>query len=126
MPAGGEAEVGVPFGVRLRLSHACVQSLAEDLGVDLLHIKGDAVSPTIRDVRRGGTDVDVMIRPESVSAFDHALRRNGWALYSSFVHGSPFGHAQTYLHPEWGYLDLHRFFPGIDLEPSRAFARLLG
>jgi hypothetical protein len=122
MPAG--AEVEVPLGVRLRLSRACVQSLADDLGVDLLHIKGHAVSPTIRLVGRGGTDVDVMIRPANVSAFDHALRRNGWVLYSSFVHGSPFGHAQTYLHPEWGYLDLHRFFPGIDLEPSRAFTRL--
>ena len=122
MPAGGE--VGVPLGVRLRLSRASVQSLADDLGVDLLHIKGDAVSPTIRLTGRGGTDVDVMIRPASVSAFDRELRRNGWAMYSSFVHGSPFGHAQTYLHPEWGYLDLHRFFPGIDLEPSLAFSRL--
>jgi hypothetical protein len=49
------------------------------------------------------------------------LRTHGWQVYSSFTYGSPFGHAQTYLHPTWGFFDLHRSFPGIGLDPTAAF-----
>jgi hypothetical protein len=45
-------------------------------------------------------------------------------VYSTFANGSPFAHAQTYAHPLWGYVDVHRLFPGIGLEPAEAFARL--
>ena len=50
--------------------------------------------------------------------------QHGWVVYSSFIYGSPYGHAQTYRHPDWGYLDLHRMFPGIRLDPEKAFDEL--
>ncbi|WP_448006677.1 nucleotidyltransferase family protein [Agromyces bauzanensis] len=119
-----ESQVSVPLSVRLRFGHAAVQHLAEQVGVDVLHIKGAAVDPELRPMTLGGTDVDVLVRPDDVARFDRALREHGWQLYSTFEFGSPFGHAQTYLHDAWGYLDIHRFFPGIRVSPSRAFDRM--
>src|SRR6478736_287123 len=113
-------EVAVPLEVRLRFGRAAVQVVADRIGVDVLHIKGDAVDPSLRATRTG-TDVDILVRPADVSRVDRAIRREGWVLYSTFMYGSPFGHAQTYLHDSWGYLDLHRAFPGIRLDPAAAF-----
>jgi Uncharacterised nucleotidyltransferase len=119
-----ESQVSVPLSVRLRFGHAAVQHLADEIGVDLLHIKGMAVDPELRLSMQRGSDVDVMVRPEHVARLDRALREHGWRLYSTFEFGSPFGHAQTYQHDSWGYIDIHRFFPGIRLAPTRAFDRL--
>ncbi len=119
-----ESQVDVPLSVRLRFGHAAVQYLADEIGVDLLHIKGAAVDPSLRPDGYAGTDVDVLVRPAHVSALDHAMRRHGWRLYSTFEWGSPFGHAQTYVHDAWGYIDIHQYFPGIRLDPPRAFERL--
>jgi hypothetical protein len=116
-----ESQVSVPLSVRLRFGHAAVQHLADHIGVELLHIKGAAVEPSLRPGGYGGSDVDVLVRPAHIATLDRAMRRHGWRLYSTFDYGSPFGHAQTYLHDAWGYIDIHRFFPGIRLEPVRAF-----
>ena len=116
-----ESQVSVPLSVRLRFGHAAVQYLADEIGVDLLHIKGVAVDPTLRSDRDTGTDVDVLVRVGHVAKLDRAMRQHGWRLYSTFEWGSPFGHAQTYVHDAWGYVDIHRYFPGIRLEPARAF-----
>lgn len=125
MPTGvNESQVSVPLSVRLRFGHAAVQVLADEIAVDVLHIKGAAVDPSLRPVERTGTDVDVMVRPEHVARLDRVLRQRGWTLYSTFDYGSPFGHAQTYQHRSWGYLDIHRFFPGIRVAPEVAFDRL--
>lgn len=113
--------VEIPLAVRLRLGRAAAQSVADRVGADILHIKGDAVDTALRPVVRSGTDVDILVRPAHVARLDAALRLNGWSVYSTFTYGSPFGHAQTYLHELWGYLDLHRLFPGIEEEPSVAF-----
>ncbi|WP_308467506.1 nucleotidyltransferase family protein [Rathayibacter soli] len=113
--------VEIPLAVRLRLGRAAAQSVADRVGADILHIKGDAVDTALRPVVRSGTDVDILVRPAHVARFDAALRLNGWSVYSTFTYGSPFGHAQTYLHEFWGYLDLHRLFPGIEEDPSAAF-----
>jgi hypothetical protein len=118
------AEVSVPLPVRLLLGRAAVQVIATEVGADLLHIKGNAVDPALRARDAPGTDIDVMVRPAHIPRLHDALVRHGWVVYSSFVYGSPFGHAQTYRHPDWGYLDLHRMFPGIRLDPERAFAEL--
>ena len=119
-----ETQVSVPLSVRLRFGHAAVQRLAEQIGVELLHIKGVAVDRELLPITHRGSDVDVLVRPEHVDRLDRALRAHGWRLYSTFDYGSPFGHAQTYLHDAWGYMDLHRFFPGIHLAPGPAFDRL--
>ena len=120
-----ESQVSVPLPVRLRFGHAAVQHLAGEIGVDLLHIKGAAVDPSLRPGGYAGSDVDVLVRPDHVARLDRAMRQHGWRLYSTFEYGSPFGHAQTYIHDAWGYTDLHRFFPGIRLEPEGAFLSLI-
>lgn len=116
--------VAVPLAVRLHLGRAAVQVAAQRCGADILHIKGDAVDPDIRPPGRWGTDVDILVRPRDVGILHGALADAGWTVYSSFATGSPFGHAQTYAHDHFGYLDVHRFFPGIERAPSAAFDHL--
>lgn len=112
--------VEVPMSVRLRLGRAAVQDLADRAAVDMLHLKGDAVDLDLRP-EHAGTDIDVLVRPGHESLLDDALRGHGWEVYSTFEWGSPFGHAQTYFNPTWGFLDLHRRFPGVGLDPATAF-----
>ena len=114
----------VPLRVRLRFGRAALQVVADQVGADVLHIKGNAADSSLRPGEASGTDVDILVRPAHVSALDRALRARGWRVYSTFVYGSPFGHAQTYLHDAWGYLDLHRWFPGIRTAPEVAFERM--
>ena len=99
-----------------------LQHVADEIGVDLLHIKGAAVdpSPAARPAMRG-TDVDVLVRPDALRT--GSIRRCGSTAGGSTArstYGSPFGHAQTYMHDAWGYIDVHRFFPGIRLAPEAA------
>ena len=68
MPTGvDESRVSIPLSVRLRFGNAAVQVLADEIGVDLLHIKGATVDPSLRPVERTGTDVDVIVRPAQVA-----------------------------------------------------------
>lgn len=114
----------VPLHVRLRFGRAALQIVADEVGADVLHIKGDAADVTLRPSEAAGSDVDVLVRPRHVPALDRALRSRAWRVYSTFLHGSPFGHAQTYVHHSWGYLDLHRWFPGVRADPESAFERM--
>ncbi|WP_164233024.1 nucleotidyltransferase family protein [Microbacterium hydrocarbonoxydans] len=111
----------IALDVRLEFSRAAIQVIARDVGIRLLHIKGGTVDPQVRTGRRGGSDVDVIADPRRVPTLHAELVRQGWVVYSSFLEGSPFGHAQTYRHPEWGYLDLHRRFPGVRIPDEDAF-----
>lgn len=114
-------EVDIPREVRVTLSRAAVQVLADDVGADILHIKGEVVDRRLRPTPTAGSDVDALVRPVHVSRLDRVLRAHAWRVYSSFAYGSPFGHAQTYVHSTWGFFDLHRSFPGIRLRPATAF-----
>lgn len=114
----------ISLEVRLEFSRASIQVLARTAGIRLLHIKGGTLDPSLRAGRRSGTDVDVIADPLRIPAFHSLLSAHGWSVYSSFLDGSPFGHAQTYRHPEWGYLDLHRRFPGVRVPDQEAFELL--
>lgn len=114
----------VPPVVRRHLGRAAVQTIANRAQVRLIHIKGDTIATTIHPNASPGSDVDVMVHPDGVSTLDASLHASGWRVYSTFAEGSPFGHAQTYLHEIWGYLDVHRCFPGIGLDSEPAFERL--
>lgn len=119
--------VAIPTSARLLLGRAAVETIARREHVDLLHIKGDTIDASLRAPgasSASGTDVDVMVRPAHIARLDAALRGHGWEVYSTFRNGSPFGHAQTYLHGTWGYLDLHRAFPGIEIDEAEAFTLL--
>lgn len=114
----------VPLGVRVLLAHAAVQVTATHHGVDLLHIKGPAVAPGLRTTSSNSTDADVLVRPAHVSRFMRALRRAGWQLQTGFSQGSAFEHAAGLYHPNWGLLDVHRRYPGLDRDPGLTFDRL--
>ena len=114
----------VPMRVRVAMSHAAVQVVADRAGVDLLHVKGAALDPSLSRPGRHGTDADVMVRPHDASRTVSALCDSGWRRVNGFEGGSPFGHAATLLHPVWGYADVHRSFPGITAPPAVAFQRL--
>jgi hypothetical protein len=119
-----DSEVAVPLRVRLTLGRAAVQTIADRAGVEVLHIKGNAVDPELREPTGIGSDIDFLVEPTQVGLLDRELRRHGWRVYSTFTWGSPFGHAQTYAHDVWGFADLHRSFPGIRVDAARAFTLL--
>jgi hypothetical protein len=118
--------VDVPLPVRVELAHAAVQVLADDAGVDVLHIKGPAVHPGLRTSGHVGTDVDVIVRPSGVDALMAALAEHGWQIETTFDAGSAFDHAANLFHDSWGLLDVHRHYPGMDRDPAHAFDRLWG
>lgn len=119
-------EVGsdIPLRARLLLSHAATQMVANRSGSDVLHIKGEALDPEVRWLNRLSTDVDVLVRPAHVGRFLAALMASGWHQESGFAAGSAFEHSATLSHEFWGYLDVHRIYPGLDKSPEDAFERL--
>lgn len=125
---GYHAGVAIPPDVmaraRLLLAHAAVQRVADARGLDVLHIKGHAVDPSLRWPGRVGTDVDVLVRPRHVDSLLAGLLESGWAWYTDFESGSAFEHAATLVHETWGYVDLHRYFPGIGAPAPAAFDTL--
>lgn len=122
MPA--EVVEQIPPDVRLEMSRAGVQVIADRLGVRMLHIKGAMTDPLVLDRGFGGTDVDVLVDPAGIPRLHRELIARGWTVYSTFRNNSSFEHAQTYFHPDWGHLDVHRRFPGIGIADGEAFAIL--
>ncbi|WP_306512355.1 glycosyltransferase [Janibacter hoylei] len=116
--------VEVPLGVRVRFGHAAIQWLADAHGVDLLHIKGAALDPELTRPDRLTSDADVLVRPEHVDRLLDACARAGYRSEGRFETSSPFEHSRTLWHGQWGYLDVHRHYPGIGLEPADAFERM--
>lgn len=107
------APVDVSVWQRIQLGHAALQVVAERAGVDLLHLKGPALDPVLAPVPRHSTDADVLVRPSHLARFLDALAPTRWELVADFDEGSPFEHAANYWHPEWGFVDVHRRFPGL-------------
>lgn len=116
--------VAIPTSVRVELAHAAVQRLADEVGVDLLHIKGPSVYPGLRARTDAGSDADILVRPDAVDRLMAALDDRGWTIETTFAAGSAFDHAANLYHASWGLLDVHRHYPGMERDPARAFARL--
>ncbi|NLT25722.1 MAG: nucleotidyltransferase family protein, partial [Microbacteriaceae bacterium] len=114
----------LPLDARIRLAHAVVQAVADDAGIEVLHIKGYAVDPGLYREGRRSTDVDVLARPDDAEPLLEALARNGWRVRTSFRTGSPFEHAAVARHDDWGWVDVHRRMPGLGIAPDLAFDRL--
>lgn len=106
--------------VRTRLAHGVAQALAERHGVDLLHVKGPAVDPSVRDAKPS-SDADILVRPSHLGRLVGALRATGWQERSGFDEGSAFAHAANWHHPGVGYLDVHRRWPGPTRAPEEVF-----
>lgn len=121
----------IPVVLRVRLAHAVVQSIADECGADLLHIKGPAVDASLlapagdgQPQLRYSTDADILVRPAHVRAMMAGLERHGWDVAARFATGSIFEHAATLWHQYLGYVDVHRRYPGITIDPELAFERL--
>lgn len=111
----------VPGFVRVQLAHAVVQAVADACGADLLHVKGPAIDPRITDRARASSDADVIVRPRHVAPLLAALQRGGWQVKASFATGSAFQHAASLWHDHLGWVDVHRHFPGIEVDAGNAF-----
>ena len=132
----------MPVDVGIRFAHASLQVIADDNGIDLLHIKGPAVDDSLLEARspdpeRDGTDdpaseavprrsidADVLVRPRHVDRLFDAMHRHGWTMKYAFEDGSAFEHAATMVHPVLAPVDVHRRFPGIDADADAAFESL--
>lgn len=129
----------VPAAVRIRLAHATLQAVADECGVDVLHIKGAALDATLQVARartthdgngdspappRPSGDADVLVRPEHLERYEKGLQRHGWQPKTRFTSGGVVEHAVDYWHPQLGKADVHARFPGISLTAPPAFERL--
>lgn len=114
----------VPLDARLRLGHAVLQAIADDNGIDLLHIKGYSVDEGLYFSGRASSDVDVLVRPEQAARFVDLIAGHEWRHVTSFRTGSVFEHAAVSRHDTWGYVDVHRVIPGVGLAAGAAFDRL--
>lgn len=135
----------LPLGVGVQFAHAALQVLADDHGIDLLHIKGPAVDAALLDVREVGdptlgesaggdtlsvpvprrsVDADVLVRPSHVDRLTEVMHRHQWTTLFRFEDGSAFEHATTMSHPFLAMVDIHRRFPGIGGDAELAFERL--
>lgn len=114
----------VPLPIRIQLSHAYFQHLADRLKVDLLHVKGYAFAGEVYGPGRSSTDVDLLVRPEHLNRLIDAAVQDGWEILAHFETGSIFEHAMTLYHGSWGLVDIHRYFPGIGDTRGSAFEAL--
>ncbi|KGN34704.1 2-nitropropane dioxygenase [Knoellia sinensis KCTC 19936] len=114
----------------MAFAHAVVQFVAEEVGAEVLHIKGPAVELEAEAMRgrgygnRGSVDADVLVRPSHVQRLERALAMHGWTVLYEFEDGSPFEHAATLARQGLANADLHRYFPGVEGDPEKAFERL--
>lgn len=113
----------MPRSVGIRFSHATLQVLAEDSGVDLLHVKGPSVDASLTGGERESIDADVLVRPGHVLRLITAMHAHGWTTMYRFEDGSAFEHASTLVHAVLAPVDVHRSFPGVD-GGDAAFDRL--
>lgn len=111
----------VPVLLRVHLAHATVQAIADEAGVDVLHIKGPAVAPSLRPEGRASVDADVLVRPAQLASLQAGLQRHGWQQVTKLRSGGLVEHSTNWYHPELGQLDVHVRFPGIQVEAGRAF-----
>ena len=117
-------ETGVraaPIAARVHLAHAVVQKLADDRGIDLLHLKGPAVLPGLRPEGRQSSDVDVLVRPSHLPRLVSAVESVGFEQRTNFATGSVFAHAANWWHDDWGWVDVHVSWPGVTIDAELAY-----
>lgn len=114
----------VPVRIRIHLAHATVQTIADRVGADILHIKGPAADPSLRPKRKSSVDADVLVRPDHLSRFLAGLTANGWTQMTMMRSGGLVEHSTNWFHPQLGQMDVHIRFPGIQIAAGVAFSEL--
>lgn len=117
-------EILIPVPLRVHLAHAVAQAVADEAGVDVLHIKGPAVSHQLRPADHRSSDADVLVRPAHLRRLTQALAARGWVEVNRLHSGGLVEHSANWYHGELGQLDVHVRFPGIRLAPAEAFEAL--
>lgn len=113
--------VWVPDLVRASFGHLALQQVADETGVDILHVKGPALDAELVWSGRSSSDADILVRPDHVARLIDAVHAAGWHQYDTFAASSAFSHAITFHHDWWGYADIHRLVPGFRVAPADAF-----
>ena len=116
----------VELRARVVLAHASLAHTLAAAGIRALHVKGYAALEGTYASGRTSTDVDLLVHPEDAERSIQVLAAAGWPMVTDFHEGSIFMHAATLRHVQLGYVDVHRHFPGIGLDPAEAFERLWG
>ncbi|GAA2168157.1 putative nucleotidyltransferase-like protein [Humibacillus xanthopallidus] len=111
----------IPVRLRVHLAHATVQAIAEEVGADILHIKGPAVDPALRPEGRASADADVLVHPAHLKRLLAGLERHGWQQVTTLRSGGLVEHSTNWYHGELGQVDVHLRFPGIQVTPEQAF-----
>lgn len=107
------------------LVYALVGSVARDLGVGVVFIKGPALHlQGIREREHSG-DVDLWVEPQGLTALCNGLSKWGWSIVQSIWDGPPLKHSVTLQPGSWGCeVDVHYDLPGIARSGMEAFTIL--
>jgi hypothetical protein len=114
----------------LELLHAEVSFLLTRADVPHLVIKGPSISQWLyRSGERQSVDVDILVVPKARSLAKHALAEAGFVLtHRGTRRDETATHSREFHREDAGLgghsVDLHWFFPGIDLPPNDAFELL--
>ena len=111
----------VPVQLRVHLAHATMQAIADEVGIDILHIKGPAVDSRLRPEGHNSSDADVWVRPVHFKRLFSGLEAHGWQQVKKLRSGGLVQHSANWYHGELGQADVHVRFPGIQVAPDRAF-----
>lgn len=120
------------LAVTLDLRDACalatswVCSLAADLHIRILVIKGESLNHYGLRPQRASADVDVLVDPQHFDSLCSVLESAGWHQRAQTEVGAVWAaHSVTYLNATWPCdIDVHRYFPGFLADPSDTFEHL--
>lgn len=118
-----QKKYSLPLDARIRLAHGLITHIFATYGVRSMHFKGYAAAG-IFPATRHSTDVDVIIDPKHQDLAIRSLTENSWTLVTDYHQGSIFRHAASLWHKHLGYVDVHRWVPGLHSAPQQTFDAL--
>lgn len=111
----------VPVTLRVHLAYATVHAIEDEVAADILHIKGQAVDPSLRPEGRAGVDADVLVRPAHLNRFLAGLNTHGWQQVKPLRASGLVQHSANWYQGELGQMDVYVRVPGIQVAPAQAF-----
>ncbi|WP_290217848.1 nucleotidyltransferase family protein [Corynebacterium atrinae] len=112
----------MPLADRIRLAHASVEYLANQLEIRLIHFKGPLAALAFPSRPSGMGDVDILVDPARLLELVEALKSEGWQaneepLYPELTHALTISDSACFRCT----FDLHVRYPGITLGDQDAF-----
>lgn len=107
------------------LVYALLHSVAEEIGVSLIFIKGPTLHAQHLRERAHSGDVDCWVAPGDDRRLAEAMRAWGWTPLILPFTGTRISHSLTLLAGDWGCaIDVHTSFPGMTIQPAVALRQL--